>query len=70
MTLGHIFRLIEIFFGQMSIIKCISHVLESILDGFLTVLGLTVFLIPKGPSHCALTDFLSTCRAQTAELWE
>ena len=53
MTLGHIFRLIEIFFGQMSIIKCISHVFDSILDGVLTVLGLTVFLIPKGPSHCA-----------------
>ena len=52
MTLGHIFRLIEEFFGQMSIIKCISYVLESILDGILTVLGLTVFLIPKGPSHC------------------
>ena len=50
-TLGHIFRLIEGFFGQMSIIKRISHVLESILDGFLTVLELTVFLIPKGPSQ-------------------
>ena len=32
----------------MSIIKCISHVLESILDGVLTVLGLTFFLNSEG----------------------
>ena len=54
MTLGQLFTVIEVSFAQMSIIKCISHVLESILDGFLTVLGLTVFSIPKGPSHCGL----------------
>ena len=56
MTLGHIFRLIEGFFGQMSIIKCISHVLESILDGVLTVLGLTVFFNSEG--SIALCDLI------------
>ena len=33
-TLGQLLKVIEIFLAQMSIIKCISNVLVSVLDGY------------------------------------
>ena len=47
--MGTIF-MIEVSFAQMSVIKCISHVLETILGAF----HRNRKLIPKGPSHSAL----------------
>ena len=50
--MGTIF-MIEVSFAQMSVIKCISHVLETILGAF----HRNRKLIPKGPSHSAFVDF-------------